>query len=188
MPQRLLKLRDLSKPLAALILFQAMCALYFVLDVARDGRDGESPVFHIGPELAATLGLVVAIGVQIKVLLDLLRRQERMAKGLGVAAGALADLMEDYFRDWGLTTAEQDVANFTIKGYSIAEIAELRGSAEGTIKTHLNAIYRKANVPGRAQLVSVLVEDLLRAPLVDPPQDGMQRPARQQYAPDEGQH
>ena len=45
-------------------------------------------------------------------------------------------------------------------------IAELRGSAEGTIKTHLNAIYRKSGVSGRAQLVSVLVEDLLHAPLL----------------------
>jgi DNA-binding CsgD family transcriptional regulator len=95
-----------------------------------------------------------------------LRRQETMARGLGVAAGALSDLMEGYFRDWGLTSAEQDVAAFTIKGYSIAEIAELRGSAEATVKTHLNAIYRKAGVPGRGQLVSLLIEDLMRAPLM----------------------
>jgi DNA-binding CsgD family transcriptional regulator len=167
MPRRLMKLRDLSKPLAALILFQGLCALYFVLDVLRDGRDGESPLLHIGPELAATMGLVIAIAVQIRVLLDLLRRQQRMEQGLGVAAGALGELMEEYFRAWSLTPSEQDVAAFTIKGYSIAEIATLRGSAEATVKTHLNSIYRKANVPGRAQLVSVLVEDLLRAPLMD---------------------
>jgi DNA-binding NarL/FixJ family response regulator len=34
------------------------------------------------------------------------------------------------------------------------------------VKTHLNAIYRKAGVQGRGQLVSVLIEDLLNAPLV----------------------
>ena len=68
--------------------------------------------------------------------------------------------------DRALTPAERDVAGFTIKGYSIAEIAQLRGSAEGTVKTHLNAIYRKAGVTGRGQLVSLLVEDLFRAPLL----------------------
>jgi DNA-binding CsgD family transcriptional regulator len=161
------KLRDLSKPLAALILFQSLCALYFVLDVARDGHSGDTALFHFGPELAATLGLVIAIAVESYVLAGLLQRQARMEQGLGVAAGALGELMEDYFRTWGLTPSEQDVAAFTIKGYSITEIAELRSSAEGTVKTHLNSIYRKAQVPGRAQLVSVLVEDLLRAPLVD---------------------
>ncbi|MBC7740336.1 MAG: helix-turn-helix transcriptional regulator [Candidatus Saccharibacteria bacterium] len=72
----------------------------------------------------------------------------------------------DLFRGWHLTPTEQDVASFTIKGCSIAEIARLRGSAEGTIKTHLNAIYRKSGVTGRAQLVSVLVEDLLQTPLI----------------------
>ena len=54
-----------------------------------------------------------------------------------------------------------------MKGCSIADIAQMRGSAEGTVKTHLNAIYRKAGVQGRGQLVSVLIEDLMNAPLVE---------------------
>jgi len=78
-------------------------------------------------------------------------------------------VMEGHFRAWWLTPSEQDVATFTIKGCSIAEIAALRGSAEGTVKTHLNAIYRKAGVPGRGQLVSVLIEDLMGGPLVAAP-------------------
>jgi DNA-binding CsgD family transcriptional regulator len=60
------------------------------------------------------------------------------------------------------------VAAFTIKGFTIAEIAALRGSAEGTVKTHLNAIYRKAGVQGRGQLVSLLIEELLGGPLLRP--------------------
>jgi DNA-binding NarL/FixJ family response regulator len=155
---------DRSKPLAALIFFQGLCALYFIYDVLRDVREADS--LHLLPEIAATVGLVIGIAVEVRVLMNMLRRQQHMEKSLGVAAGALAELMEDYFNNWGLTPSEQDIATFTIKGYSIAEIAKLRGSAEGTIKTHLNSIYRKAGVPGRAQLVSLLVEDLLRAPLL----------------------
>lgn len=154
-----------SPALVALILFQSVCASIFMVDVVYDLREAEV-FWHLIPELAATVGLIIGIVFEVRYLIHLLRRQETMARGLGVAAGALSDLMEAYFRDWGLTSAEQDVAAFTIKGYSIAEIAELRGSAEATVKTHLNAIYRKAGVPGRGQLVSLLIEDLMRAPLV----------------------
>ena len=167
-----------SPVLVALILFQVVCACIFMIDVVYDLQEAEN-IWHLIPEVAATIGLLIGIAFEARYLTHLLRRQETMARGLGVAAGALADLMEGYFRDWGLTSAEQDVAAFTIKGYSIAEIAELRGSAEATVKTHLNAIYRKAGVPGRGQLVSILIEDLMHAPLVDParPQAAQDAPA-----------
>lgn len=58
------------------------------------------------------------------------------------------------------------MANFTIKGCSIAHVAALRGSAEGTVKTHLNAIYRKAGVGGRGQLVNLLIEEILGGSLL----------------------
>lgn len=160
-------LRGRGGLLVLLIAFQILCTLFFMGDVMVDLEEQESSLWHLAPELGATLGLVIGIAVETLVLLALLRRQAQMQKSLGVAAGALADLMQAYFRQWGLTPSEQDVAAFTIKGYSIAEIAELRGSAEGTVKTHLNAIYRKAGVPGRSQLVSLLIEDLLNEPLID---------------------
>ncbi|MGB1147708.1 MAG: helix-turn-helix transcriptional regulator, partial [Alphaproteobacteria bacterium] len=56
---------------------------------------------------------------------------------------------------------ERDVALFAIKGSSIAEISELRGTKEGTIKAQLNAIYRKADVTGRPQLISYFIEGML---------------------------
>jgi len=83
--------------------------------------------------------------------------------------------MLDHFQTWGLTAAEQDVAGFTIKGLSIAEIADLRGSAEGTVKSQLNAIYRKAGVPGRGALLGLLVDDLMNAPLT--PEKPLQKEA-----------
>jgi DNA-binding CsgD family transcriptional regulator len=86
---------------------------------------------------------------------------------MSIAAGELAIVMESYFVSWGLTASEQDVASFTIKGYSISEVSSLRNCAEGTVKTHLNAIYRKSGTNGRAQLVSLLIEDLLRGPLAE---------------------
>ena len=158
--------------LTLLIIFQAICTLFFVLDISTDMKAlGIASItdVHYLPELGATLGLVLGIAFELRVLLQLMRRQAQLEQGMSVAAGALAEVIEGYYQQWGLTASEQDVAGFTIKGYSIAEIATLRGSAPGTVKTHLNAIYRKAGVAGRGQLVSLLVEDLLRAPLLDTP-------------------
>ncbi|MFN3578474.1 MAG: helix-turn-helix transcriptional regulator, partial [Tabrizicola sp.] len=69
-----------------------------------------------------------------------------------------------------------DVALFAIKGMSTAEIAQLRSTSEGTVKAQTNAIYRKAGVTGRPQLLSLFIEDLMR-------DDGAIRPMPQ-AAPD----
>ena len=71
------------------------------------------------------------------------------------------DLLQERFDDWGLTPAEQDVALFAIKGMSTQEIAALRSTSEGTVKAQTNAIYRKAGVSGRPQLLSLFIEDLM---------------------------
>ena len=72
------------------------------------------------------------------------------------------DVLAERFDEWGLTKAEKDVALFAIKGMSTAEIAGLRATSEGTIKAQTNAIYRKAGVTGRPQLLSLFIEDLMR--------------------------
>jgi hypothetical protein len=53
------------------------------------------------------------------------------------------------------------VALLGIKGAPIAEIAALRNTREGTIKAQNAAIYRKAGVSGRADLISLIVEELV---------------------------
>jgi DNA-binding CsgD family transcriptional regulator len=150
-------------------MFQVACMVFFLLDLRDDlGGAGLSGLFnpHVAPEIGATIAMMLGLAFEGRYLMRLLRRQAHLEHGLGVAAGELSLLMEDYFRKWGLTASEQDIATFTIKGYSIAEIAVMRGSAEATVKTHLNAIYRKSGVAGRGQLVSILIEDLMRAPLI----------------------
>ena len=166
--------------LVLLIAFQAICTTFFVFDITNDMK-----ALHISsltdlaflPELGATLGLVLGMVFELRVLKQMMHRQVQLEQSMSVAAGALASVIEDYYHQWGLTAAERDVAGFTIKGYSIAEIAVLRDSAPGTVKTHLNAIYRKGGVAGRAQLVSLLVEDLLRAPLLETRRGGVRNAA-----------
>lgn len=164
------KAQKWSLALVILIVLQSFCAAFFLGDVIFDILEHGSEALvdsHIGLELLANIGLIAGIVIEVRILIDLLRRQAHAERTLSTASGALHEVIEAYFTDWGLTASEADVASFTIKGYSIGEIAEMRGSAEGTIKTHLNAIYRKAGVTGRGQLVSLLIEDLLGGALVN---------------------
>lgn len=151
--------------LSILVVVQAVCAGVFLSDILKDVASHDE-VFLSSAEIAATVSLAIGIVVEIYLLRTLYLRQLRMEQGLAVARGALSNVMADYFEGWKLSPAEQDVATFTIKGYSISEVANLRCSAEATIKAQLNAIYRKANVQNRTQLMSVLVDDLMREPLV----------------------
>lgn len=173
-------LKRKSLGLILLILVQAFAAVFFLSDTFADIWETRALHlnFHSGIELAAALSLALSVAVEIRFLLVMLRRQESMERGLSIASGALHDLMDSYFRQWGLTPSEQDVATFAIKGASIAEIAALRGCAEGTVKAHLNAIYRKSGAAGRGELVSLLIEDLMSQPLVsEPVSENAQSPA-----------
>jgi DNA-binding CsgD family transcriptional regulator len=70
-------------------------------------------------------------------------------------------LLDEYFSQWGLSASESDVALLAVKGLSITEIAGIRGSREGTVKAQLNAVYRKAGVGNRSQLLSMFIEELM---------------------------
>ena len=71
------------------------------------------------------------------------------------------------FDEWALTNSEKDVALLAIKGFGIQEISTMRETKEGTVKAQLNAIYRKANVSGRPQLISYFVEELMNDDLLN---------------------
>ena len=53
------------------------------------------------------------------------------------------------------------MALFSVKGLSTQQIAEMRNTSEGTVKAQTNAIYRKADVSGRPQLLSLFIDDLM---------------------------
>ena len=150
---------------------QSACAVFFLADVIGDLTAGDAEgnsIGHNAVELAATLGLVLGIVFLVRELRRLLARQARMAAQIEVASGAFHALLESSFEEWELTPAERDVALLLIKGLSIAQIAGLRGSADGTVKAHCNKVYSKAGVAGRNELVSYFIEDLMGESLIPP--------------------
>ena len=120
---------------------------------------------HEAIELTAALGLIVGTLTSSLALRQARRRIQSVERQLRAASGAFHTLLEDRMTEWGLTPAERDVALFALKGMSTAEIAQLRATSEGTVKAQTAAVYRKANVTSRPQLMSLFIEDLMGAGL-----------------------
>jgi DNA-binding CsgD family transcriptional regulator len=120
---------------------------------------------HEAIELVAATSLLAGVIMTVLLLRRMQRRAEHLESQLRAASGAFLELLEEKFDLWSLTPAERDVALFSIKGVSPQEIAALRNTSEGTVKAQTNAIYRKAGVSGRPQLLSLFIDDLMDGPL-----------------------
>jgi DNA-binding CsgD family transcriptional regulator len=150
-----------------LVIIQTLCATFFAADLIADFQetaDMTTTRWHLYVEAIATLSLIVSIVFETRFLLDLLRRKAHLEASVSVATSAMHDVIESHFDNWRLTSSERDVATFLVKGCGISEIASLRGSAEGTIKSHLNAIYRKSGTHNRAELLSLIIDGLMVHP------------------------
>lgn len=173
-------------PLGLLVMVtgQLVCSAFFIYDMLTS-------VFLIPTrplnwelrellDMGAALGLVAGFALGTATLWRALheRNLAERDRNAAIAARAAAEtrlrrastdfhaLLEERFTEWELTLAERDVALFALKGMSLAQIAGLRATTEGTVKTQTNAIYRKAGVSGRPQFLSLFIEDLL---MVDEP-------------------
>ena len=152
--------------LAAIILLQALCAFFFIGDVISDTREDPAPdPFHLIVEAGAAFALCIGVLFLMLELRRLLCRMDRMTDGLRAARGQMAEVMEAFFVSWGLTASERDVAMMILKGIDNETIASLRGTAPGTVRAQCTRIYAKAGVDGRAQLLSVFMEELFAGEL-----------------------
>ena len=156
--------------IAVVFLVQAFCAVFFVSDILSSVLGLYSAPLSWQTrellELGAAVGLILGLILGAVLLFRALRERNVAREKLRRASGAFMDLLEERFAEWALSPAERDVALFAIKGMSTAEIGVLRQTSEGTVKAQTNAIYRKAGVTGRPQLLSVFIEDLMRDDMV----------------------
>ncbi len=152
-------------PVLLIIIVQAICTLFFVSDILLTILGlRASPISWQAREIlevGASLGLVLGMILGWVAFRRSQKRSRHMEQQLKAASGAFMELLQEHFESWGLTPAETDVALFSIKGLSLSDIAELRQTSEGTIKAQTNAIYRKAGVSGRPQLLSLFIDDLM---------------------------
>ncbi len=150
--------------LVSFLLLQSVAAVFFVGDVLADIAT-EPPGAHTVLEALVAAALVCGVVLsmlQLRADHDLMAGQARTIR---TARGELAHTIRQQFAAWRLTPAEQDVGVLALKGLDVAEIAQARGSAPGTVRAQLTRIYAKAGVSGRAQFAAWFVEDLLAGSL-----------------------
>ena len=155
-----------TAPIILVFLVQAVCAFFFVSDILASVLGiRTTPIsweLRELMEIGAAVGLVLGVVLGALMLRRTLQERNRAEARLRRASWAFMDLLQERFTEWGLTPSERDVALFAIKGMSTPEIAALRTTSEGTVKAQTNAIYRKAGVSGRPQLLSLFIDDLMR--------------------------
>lgn len=148
-------------PILAVIGLQGIACVYFVADAMADESDpstsGAASMFEVVIALALLAGIVLG-GLYI---LNLIREARLREATIAIAKGALSRILTERFADWELSEAEADVALFALKGCSIAQIADMRSSAPGTVRAQLSQIYAKAGVSSQSMLMSLFLDDLM---------------------------
>lgn len=146
-------------------------AAFIAVDVVMDWEEGSHPLHMILEVIAtATLALIAAAMLRRRearigaLRSDLTRTRaeatrwreeaEEALRGLGVA-------IDRQFDRWELTPAEREVALLLLKGLSLRDVAEVRGTSERTSRDQARAVYRKAELSGRYELSAFFLEDLL---------------------------
>jgi len=151
--------------LAGFLVLQSIAAIFFVGDAILDFT---ANAFNAHMIIEAIIAVVLVAGVVLGALEmhRVIERAERGEAAVAAASGAVGELIEVRFEEWGLTVAESEVALLTLKGFDVAEIAKIRGAAAGTVRAQLTRVYAKASVSSRPQFISLFIEDLLDGPVV----------------------
>ena len=151
-------------PVATAFAALAVIEVILIVDVVSETFDMEVHFFsanHTLLEWIAVQGLgfiLVFIGVIFR---RTLQENRNLRAVSGRATGEFLHIMLKQMRKWGLTESELEIATMLIKGLTIQEIAGIRMTKTGTIKSQCNAVYRKANVSSRSELAAFFLEDLM---------------------------
>lgn len=152
----------------------ALVAVFIGLDVVADFDEGMSTL-HVLAEGMIGAAALFGIFIVLRGSSDLRRRLAQERRDFSVFRAAaeawkadasryldgLSRAIDQQLGKWGLTPAEKEVAFLLLKGFSLKEIAGLRGTTEKTARVQSMAIYAKSGLSGRSELAAFFLEDLL---------------------------
>lgn len=155
--------------LVTLSIIHVICGTIFAFDVIGEIHTN---LTSLDPEAKHSLPHLVlevfAMSLMLSAFIISSRQILRHRAALSRAKDRLEGVSSDFsglvarrFQEWKLSPAETEIALLTIKGLRIAEIAHIRGGSEGTVKSHLTAIFRKSGTTSRPELLAHFVDDFL---------------------------
>ncbi len=152
----------------------SVISILTAIDVIEDFADGTA-LRHLTLDLSIALASIITVVFlvykmtmdqrkisflikQKNLLTELVKDQEVKSK---IFIEGLSHHIDEEFDNWSLSNAEREVALLLLKGISNNEIAQIRSSADKTIRHQSASIYKKANLKGRQELQAYFLEDLL---------------------------
>lgn len=155
-------------------IFLAIISTLTTIDVVEDLVEGTT-FTHVAMDLAiailaigAFLYLVMRIVKKRKLILQMESEKkiyEDIAKQHQSNSKLLIHGLEKYidqeFINWSLSPSEREICLLILKGLSNAEIANIRGSSESTVRHQTSSIYKKSDLKNRQDLMSYFLEELL---------------------------
>jgi DNA-binding CsgD family transcriptional regulator len=147
----------------------AFCAIAFGIDVsvelAIEINEKETistlEFFHFAVEIVSVSALIFAAIFALRFYLNIRTTTQTVFNTASAIKSGFDTVIHQKFDVWQLTKSEKEICLLAIRGLSITEIATHRASKEGTIKAHLHKIYVKAHVNSRAELMSVIMDEML---------------------------
>jgi DNA-binding NarL/FixJ family response regulator len=116
---------------------------------------------HLVFEVFSAAALLVAIRILFRHLRHLDEQNAEQAQSLQFLRGEMDSFTRRKFDEWAFSRAEREIAMFILKGLSIADIAQARATAEGTVKAQTSSIFRKTGVSSRIELMSLFMDEFL---------------------------
>ena len=149
----------------AIVAIQSLCALFFVLDISMDVFHWRSKPVSWGThellEISAVLGLLLGLVVSYLLFRNMRQEYKKSLSQNNALRSEFSAYIIQQFKDWDLSASEVDVAWGLIKGYTNKEIAQARGTAEGTVKVQASGVLAKAGVENRQQFIGLFIEEII---------------------------
>lgn len=92
---------------------------------------------------------------------ELTIEKKNFEKKISHLSNEFLKFIDDQFNVWNFSRGEKEIALLLIKGLSMKEIADIRGSSEITVRQQASQIYKKCSLAGRLELSAFFLDDLL---------------------------
>lgn len=156
-------------------------SIFALVDIVIDMREGVT-IGHLVHEAALWLFSMIGAAYQFRIIkwqskemlefkqkiseLDTLNgqlkaEQENFQKKISHLSNEFLNHIDEQFNKWSFTRGEKEIALLLIKGLSMKEIADIRGSNENTVRQQASQIYKKSALGGRMELSAFFLDDLL---------------------------
>ncbi|MEZ5568318.1 MAG: hypothetical protein R3E54_08285 [Halioglobus sp.] len=157
-----------------IVVFLLLVAIASTIDLVADLQEGvnTSHVLQEATILVIALASLGWIGFSLRSnnrelrklqieLKELKNQPQTQPKEVVEIKRRLATVITDQFESWLLTKSEREIGLLLLKGFSLREIAALRGTSEKTIRQQASSIYKKAGLSGRYAFSAWFIEDIL---------------------------